>query len=222
MILEDSILSKNLEVKDLDHQLKSPPITLPSYMPHSLDLPPSNVTESVEINPISNDSQQNVIKNSSRRSRRRLDDSKSEFETEEASQVPRPRNGAKNEKYEQRLTTSSRRSRRLVVHSDSEFETEESRQNSIPMKGEMNKEFRLHRRSVENHDPRNRSSKHEIERGRNFSNSNSSSENIDSESEVTEEMAIDEEITGDHEFSDESMALLEKPSQRPLGKVHVY
>lgn len=221
VILEDSILSKNLEIKDLDDQLKSPPITLPSFMPHSLDSPPSNVTESVENHPISNESRQNVIKNSSRRSRRRLDKSDSEFETEEVSQVPQLRNGSKNEEYKQRLMISSRRSRRLVVHSDSEFETEEAPQSSIPIKGEINKELRLHRSSVDNNNPRNRSSEHKIEKEGNFTPDNYSSENIDSESGVTEEMVINQKIKGDHHFSNESMALLEEPSQRPLGKVHV-
>jgi hypothetical protein len=89
MTLEVSILSKSLEIRDLNHQLKSPLIILPSYKPHDLlsrNLRQNEESESVENHPISNDSHKNRFKTSSRRSSRVIVDSDSEFEAKEAPQ----------------------------------------------------------------------------------------------------------------------------------------
>jgi hypothetical protein len=181
MALEVSILSKNLEIAVLNRQLKSPPIILPSYKPHdflSRDLRHDEHTESVENDPILIDSSKNPIK------------------------------------------TSSRRSRRVIVDSDSEFEAEEVTPSSVPfngIKGAETKRLGQRKSSDGDYDSRNRSSKQEIRREVNFSLCGSSTENIDCHPEVRKGTAIEEEIEGDGESSDESMLTV----QRPLGKVDI-
>jgi hypothetical protein len=100
MALEVSILSKSLEITDLNHQLKFPLIILPSYKPHDLlsrNLRQNEESESVE-NPTSNESHKSRVKTSSRRSSRVIVDSDSEFEAKEAPQSSIPLKGIVGEK----------------------------------------------------------------------------------------------------------------------------
>jgi hypothetical protein len=224
MKLEVLILSKNLEIADLNDQLKSPPIILPSCKPHDLDpllTRQDNETESVEKFSVSNDSQKNSIKASRRRSRRLTVDNDSEFETDETHKSSTPIKGARIKEFEERLVTSSRRSPKIVDDSDSEFETDDAYRSSKTIKGAKGKEFEQRRASVGNHLSRSRSFKENTEKESNFSLCDLSSENIDREREVTEIMAIDEEGKRDREFSDESMVLQEGPVQRIFGKVGI-